>query len=364
MSDARSLLVRLRAADASLGSERLPPQAAGRIRRRMSREIARPAVNRWGWIPMTTFLAGAALVLAMLAVGRQDDPTAHRPLAARSTAALPRPQGSNCRWNDHGPLRMEGVCEVALDDPPVLVHTLAATRLSIDGRRAELEQGGALFEVAPLEGRSFEVIIPTGTITVVGTRFRVVVGERDGHVELFEGVIDFTPHVGDRVRLEAGQRLEFGVRPESAIEPGEADEPAESIVEHRPEHRPERSVRTTKPGTAEVQATEQAGEQPHVSGRSVTALVDEVTALRARGEYRTAATRLETALAEPGWDRRAAEVLSFELGTILTRHLGDAPRACRHWTAHLERFGGSRYHEAIERHRTRLSCPRSPAPPE
>jgi uncharacterized cupin superfamily protein len=353
MSDARSLLVRLRAADASLRSERLPPHAAGRIRRRMSRELARPAVNRWGWIPMTTFLAGAALVLAVLTIERESDPITPQPLTARSTSALVRPQGSNCRWNDHGPLRMEGVCEVALDDPPILVHTLAATRLSIDGHRAELEQGGALFEVAPLHGKPFEVVIPTGTITVVGTRFRVVVDERDGHVELFEGVIDFTPHAGDRVRLEAGQRIDFGVRPESTTEPLKAADPPEAIVERRPE----RSVRTTKPATADAQATQ----KPDASRRSVTALVDEVTALRARGEYRTAATRLETALAEPGWDRRAAEVLSFELGTMLTRHLGDASRACRHWTAHLERFDGSRYEEAIERHRARLSCPRSQA---
>jgi hypothetical protein len=363
MSDVRSLLVRLRAADASLRRERLRPHAARRIRRRMERALARPLANRWGWIPMTTFLAGAALVLAVLTIGRQDDPIAREPLSPRSTSVLPRPQGSNCRWNDHGPLLMEGACEVALDDPPVLVHTLAATRLSIDGRRAELEHGGALFEVAPIEGAPFEVIVPTGAITVVGTRFRVIVDERDGHVELFEGIIDFTPHAGDRVRLEAGQRLDFAVRTDAmpvSIESVDAIEPTvEHPVEHRVEHRPARSGRGIERTTDESQSTL----RPEAS-RSVTALIDEVAALRARGEYRTAATRLETALAEPGWDRRAAEVLSFELGTILTRHLGEPPRACRHWAAHLERWGGTRYHEAIERHRTRLACSPAQATPE
>jgi uncharacterized cupin superfamily protein len=356
MSDARSLLVRLRAADASLHRERLRPDAARRIRRRMDRAIARPSVNRWGWIPMTTFLAGAALVLAVLTLGGQSEPIAREPLSTRSTAVLPRPQGSNCRWNDHGPLLMEGACEVALDDPPVLVHTLAATRLSIDGHRAELEQGGALFEVAPLDGIPFEVVVPTGTITVVGTRFRVVVDEREGHVELFEGVIDFTPHTGDRVRLEAGQRLDFAVRSEATpdqLESVDAIEPPVEPVNHRVDRRAPRSSGENEPATDESQATR----HPEASRRSVTALIDEVTALRARGDYRTAATLLETALAEPGWDRRAAEVLSFELGTILTRHLGDVSRACRHWAAHLERWKNTRYHEAIERHRTRLGCP-------
>jgi hypothetical protein len=356
MHEGRSLLVRLRAADASLHHERLRPHAARRIRRRMERALAGPPVNRWGWIPMTTFLAGAALVLAVLAIGRQSEPVAREPLSARSTAALPRPQGSNCRWNDHGPLRMEGACEVALDDPPVLVHTLAATRLSIDGRRAELEHGGALFDVAPTEGMPFEVVVPTGTITVVGTRFRVVVDEHEGHVELFEGIIDFTHHAGDRVRLEAGQRLDFAMRPEpppAPIESVDVVEPPVDPVDQRVDGRAPRSGREPKPATDESQSAL----HPEASRRSVTALIDEVTALRARGEYRTAATRLETALAEPGWDRRAAEVLSFELGTILTRHLGDAPRACRHWAAHLERWHNTRYHEAIERHRTRLACP-------
>ena len=335
MSDPRTLLVRLRAADASLARERLRPRAVRRIRRRMTKAMARPATSRWGWIPMATFVAGAALVLAVLTVGRRPEPRVVAP-SVSVVANVPRPLGVDCRWNDHGPLQMEGACEVTLETPPVRVHTLEGTRVSIDGHRAVLERGGALFEVAPLEDSSFEVSVPSGTITVVGTRFQVRVDGDDGHVELFEGIIDFTPRSGERVRLEAGQRIDFGLQ-DSSSEVVEDEEPA---------------ARTPPKREASAGHRRKAS---HPS-RSVAGLIDEVAALRARGEYRAAAARLEAALAESGWDRRAAEVLSFELGTILTRHIGDATRACRHWSAHLERFDGTRYHEAISRHRSQLGC--------
>jgi hypothetical protein len=361
MPDARTRLMRLRDADASLAQERLRPPAARRIRRRMDRELAGPVLHGRRWIPMATFLAGAALVLLVFAFGSTPRTVEqeHPEVEALETAASPH--GSGCRWNDRAGLRMEGACEVKLHSPPVAVHTIAGTRLRIDRRRAVLEQGGALFDVSPVPGARFEVELQAGTIVVVGTRFRVVVEESGGHIELYEGVIDFIPTAGDRVRLRAGQRYDFtmGAPDILAAHPNVTEEPEVSDESEVPE-------KSEVPEVSEVSETGRAKAAPRRSVaappehrpalRSASDLVDEVAALRARGEYEAAARRLEAALATPGWDARAAEVLSFELGTISTRHLSDPRRACRHWNAHLERFENTRYREAIERHLARLDC--------
>jgi hypothetical protein len=348
MDDARSLVSRLRSADASLRTQRLAPRAVRRIRHRMVRELARSSTHARGWFPMATFVAGAMLVLAVLAFGRRSEPVDQQRSPSLVTTTTPRPHGADCRWNDRAGLRMEGACEVDLETPPVRIHTLAGSRLTIVDHRAQLEEGGALFEVSPIRGTPFVVGVPNGTITVVGTRFRVVVEEHGGHIELFEGIVDFAPTSGDSVRLQPGQRHDFG--DPRIVDEASSDPPTQV---HSPQTRPEpRPAPTLRRAPASASAT-----RPSTAPPSATDLIDEVTALRARGEYDTAARRLESALASPGWDRRAAEVLSFELGTILTRHIGDVQRACRHWNEHLDRFTSPRYRDAITRHRTRLECP-------
>jgi hypothetical protein len=81
-----------------------------------------------------------------------------------------------------------------------------------------------------------------------------------------------------------------------------------------------------------------------------------VQQLRRRGQYERAAARLREAL-EQRWPTRTADVLSYELGTILTRHLHDPARACTHWEQHLDRFRATRYRRQILAAKSSLDCP-------
>ena len=91
-------------------------------------------------------------------------------------------------------------------------------------------------------------------------------------------------------------------------------------------------------------------------GSSAAAIIEEVQQLRRRGEYERAATRLRDALRQH-WPTRTADVLSYELGTILARHLDDTTRACAHWRQHLQQFRATRYRRQVTASISTLSCP-------
>ncbi|MCK6547250.1 hypothetical protein L6R52_15470, partial [Myxococcota bacterium] len=73
---------------------------------------------------------------------------------------------------------------------------------------------------------------------------------------------------------------------------------------------------------------------------------ERVTTLIAEGRAGEAAALITTLLEAP-IDARTAEVLSFELGLLLEKKLGDDDGACRHWRAHRARFGAGRYGDAL-----------------
>ena len=87
-----------------------------------------------------------------------------------------------------------------------------------------------------------------------------------------------------------------------------------------------------------------------------TAIIDAVTRLRAQGRYAEAADVLRRADRERRWDARTAQVLSYELGEIIERHLGDREAACAHWARHAERWASGRYARAVGAAQERLGC--------
>ena len=99
--------------------------------------------------------------------------------------------------------------------------------------------------------------------------------------------------------------------------------------------------------TVEASASEPR-DPPSTRPADATRIIEKVASLRARGRYRAAADLLRRALRRP-WERRTAEVLSYELGRILERQLDDDAAACAHWRKHDERFGGGRYADAVSR---------------
>jgi TolA-binding protein len=81
---------------------------------------------------------------------------------------------------------------------------------SAQGTSFLLDSGKVRFEVAPQQGRTFEVRAVGYAVTVVGTRFDVSLGANGGVlVEVAHGVVEVKPP-GDRalVRLVAGDRLD------------------------------------------------------------------------------------------------------------------------------------------------------------
>lgn len=100
-----------------------------------------------------------------------------------------------------------------LDDGSVLVLERQSRGLLQEGRQAttfRLETGKVSLEVAPQEGRAFEVRAAGYTVTVVGTRFDVSLATTGGvTVEVAHGVVAVAPPAGGSVvRLVAGDRLE------------------------------------------------------------------------------------------------------------------------------------------------------------
>lgn len=360
MADDRRIVERLVAADRSFRGDQLPPRAVHRIWVRMAGELDRRARGRrFGWIPMLTFVAGAAAVLLVLVWGRA--PTVP-PTTAAPEAAFASVSGRDCHQRaGEGEVELSGACEVVVREPGMRIATIAATRLGVVGNIVQLREGSALFDVARVRGDPVRIVVPGGAIVVVGTRFRVEVDRAGGKVELFEGRLEFHADDGSVTPIEAGQQLAFGTRtsampptPEHAVVPpdGEAEEEP-TILEDEPAA-PEPTAATSHTPTRHqprARAVELSGPPPRTSGE----IIDDVQALRRRGDYEGAAGQLRAALGQR-WPIRTAEVLSYELGTILARHLGDAAAACHHWREHLQRFGGTRHRDPIEASMARLGC--------
>jgi transmembrane sensor len=89
----------------------------------------------------------------------------------------------------------------------------------------------------------------------------------------------------------------------------------------------------------------------------VSTTLERIAVLRSRGEYGEAARVLRRALAAP-LRAESAEILSYELGSILTYQLDTTAAACAHWERHLERYPAGRFDLEVEESRAVLDCER------
>lgn len=87
----------------------------------------------------------------------------------------------------------------------------------------------------------------------------------------------------------------------------------------------------------------------------VAALLDEVAALRRAGSFAQAIARLRAA-DDRGWTDRSRQRVSYEIGALLERQLGDAAAARAHWLEHRRRFPGGRHDAIVARSLERLRC--------
>lgn len=393
MSERRTFLDELRELDDTRQAEQLRPGAVHRIARRLDAELlqAELPVRRRAWIPMLTFAAGAALVLAVFAFGEPEVATQEQAAPAPMHAAW-QVVGDNCHViRSEQELVLDGSCRVEPPRAGVVIESRATTRLRPTPGGVALVDGTALFEsMSGPEGTPWRVEVPGGVLELLGTRLSVVVAEDRGHVDLLEGTMRFVGQDGRVHAVEPGERFRFGAAGALAawVEPADGEALAsEAGLGSAASERGEGAASASEPGQAAIMGDTEPDEQPALAagerlaalgrgevegaegkaararGRSGATLpsseelrriVDRVAELRAQRQYQAAVSLLRDALRQR-WDRHTREVLSYELGTILSTQLHDAG-ACTHWAAHREQFPAGHYARAIDRAEERLGC--------
>lgn len=383
MSERRSFTAALREVEAEHQAERLRPGAVHRISRRLEAELLEAELpsRRRRIIPMVSFAAGAATVLAVFTLGTEPETAVREGSEPAPLHASWQVGGDNChatRGDDD--LVLDGRCEVTVPDQALVIVSHQTTRLQAVEQGVALLDGTAIFEVEPdADGPSRKVLVPGGTIEVTGTRFSVVVRGDEGHVDLLEGAIRFVGTDGHVHEIEPGERYRFSSRsmvasatapasPSPALAAGDGVTPGLADVEvgaeaddMLPLAAGERLAALAAEGRASKpsRSTSTSGERQAPPADELEAIVSQVTELRAQRKYRAAVSLLRGALAE-GWDRRTREVLSYELGTILSTQLPDRGTACEHWVEHRQAFPSGRYARAVARAEGRLGCEDAP----
>lgn len=344
----REMLERLKAADRSLAEERMPRAGSRRVARRISKELeSQSGPSRMGWIPMLTFVAGAALVLLFLRWGAADEAplTSHE---AKSPAMTVQVSGPACRSQSDETTKVWGACSISTAGPSMSIDTIEASQLEVAGRVVHLRAGSALFDVEPVHGEPVRVAIPQGEIVVVGTRFRVVVGAERSEVELYEGRLEFRDLSGQVTPILAGQLVGFG---EAVMDSSASPEPPvglPNLLSSEP------APAAAAPASPTRRRSGSKKNQP-ATERDAGPVIEAAERLRREGRYTEAAATLRAAL-KRRWPTRTAEVLSHELGRLLERRIRDKASACAHWRKHLERFKKTRDRTRIERSMNELGC--------
>ena len=353
MADKRSVVRLLQAHDRRIAQAPMPIGAKNRIAARLAQQAEARSVEatRRSWLPMLTFAAGAALVMLVIGYNmmrRTTEPASAARAPAVATLAGYAIQGEGCDGKqEQSDTVLSGECRMV--GPHLTLQTWDAARLQLGPRAVTVQRGQAMFDVAKVGAgeETVTIAVSHGTIEVLGTRFTVDQDEHGGTVDLFEGQIRFhhRPAEGRApIDIRPGQRYAWGNRaaPQpSAPSPGVeadivivSDDDAAVADGHGRRPRPNKAAKDEAP--------------------DADAIIAEVTDLRSAGRYDQAAKRLRQALGLR-WDRRTAQVLSYELGQILERHLHDANAACKHWAKHQRKYPEGRYAGAVA---TSLqSCP-------
>lgn len=304
---------------------------------------------RWRrWVPAASFVAGAALVLAV--VGSRWVESADAPMVSAPIASVAAPQPAVGAFHVEGPAEdclvrteddaAELAAHCSLVASHMTVQAWEAATVRTEGRNVHVRSGKVFFEVekVPRGEASVEVGVSHGTIEVIGTRFAVEQQDVGGHVDLLEGKIRFHHRDGRVEDVLPGQRLSWG---EPAFEVARAEvELALPLVEApvvEPVVEPDR--RRTRPRGTDAQAA---------------AIIERVTELRANKRFGAAITELRRALRR-SWDGRTAQVLSYELGELL-RAAEDPLGACEHFVGHQRKYPKGRYASAVDRVLERLDC--------
>lgn len=325
-------------------AEGMPVGARNRVQLAIRNHESKRRARWRRWVPAASFVAGAALVLAVVG-SRWSSPEpavsapSDAPLAVAagpSVGAFHVEGSSDCVLGQHdGASDLAAHCSLVA--PHMSVQVWEPATVAADGRNVRVASGKVLFEVekVPQGEAPVEVAVSHGRIEVVGTRFAVEQQSGGGHVDLLEGKIRFHHPNGTVEDVLPGERLSWGEHATEAV-------PEVEFVE----------ADVLEPEAAPVRKRARRSERG--TEKQAAAIIEKVTALRAEKRYGAAITEVRRALRR-SWDRRTAQVLSYELGELL-RAAEDTLAACDHFAAHQRRYPGGRYATAVDRVLERLDC--------
>lgn len=334
--------------------ERMPVGARNRVQLAIQGHESHTQARWRRWVPAASFVAGAALVLAVVGsrwVDSSESPAASAPVASvASLQALPG-VGAFHVEGPHEDCLVRAVDNAAdlaarcsLVASHMTVQAWEAATVRTEGRNVAVRSGKVLFEVetVPRGESPVEVGVSHGTIEVVGTRFAVEQQEAGGHVDLLEGKIRFHHPDGRVEDVLPGQRLSWG---EPALEIARADSEAEPALVKPP---------VIERGVVSGAEPDRRRGRGRGTDAQAAAIIERVTELRADKRFGAAITELRRALRR-SWDGRTAQVLSYELGELL-RAAEDPLGACEHFVGHQRKYPQGRYASAVDRVLERLDC--------
>ncbi len=341
----------LRDADAELATRKVGAHVDARVR---TSAVQRPAKHVWLLAALVPMLA---IVLWM--VGRESDRFA-RP-AAQTLAGWSVSEASpdfESGANDRG--------RVEVTSGSAIFSRAGWGRMSVvapaafqgtEGRDVRLFAGRVVLDVAHQTSWSTpaRVLVSSGAIEIVGTRFTVNQRARGGEVALHDGAIRFVDDAGT-VMLSPGQVL---VWPRSASPPqpdAGTSTPGTSPSSASSAAASPSAASTSAASTSVAPKSSGLPASAPVTSADASALMRRVEELRSRGRYEEAAELLRQRDEElPAATR---ERLSFERGSLLTYQRKDKARACAHWTTHVARYPNGRYRADVQQAVNHLGCNR------
>jgi hypothetical protein len=201
-----------------------------------------------------------------------------------------------------------------------------------------------------------------GIIEVVGTKFVVDQGDRDGSVDLIEGRIRFLRTSGPPVEIRPGERFRWtnGVEPtvDAWGDPAESASGGAARQAAGPSSATTLAPKAALDKRAAEAPSEASGSHADSQPAPRVSVEDAIQrAIRLRGEGRYGEAR--SVLAElhgASLDAHAAEILSFEEGDLL-EHFERDSAICAHWQQHQARFPTGQYRSVVSAKLSRLGCP-------
>lgn len=355
--------------DACLAARHMTPECKGDIAMAIvaaeQARRARPRVGVWAISVVLT----TALVVAIVWAGHREPGVVGPPdqvhVAAgpgAEAAVVPHPtstrllalglqvRGQGCQSTHRGrELQLRGPCQLRHRGAGMHMETVTpTTTLRVEADGAHVVAGSVLFAVDKDTARPFPVriVVSHGVIEVHGTRFFVVQAEHGGTVDLFEGAITFVDPKGKVHDVAVGERFVWGDRPRSNT-PQRAS---------RSDTRAPKSARRRvgRPVRLDTQQDSDSTHEPNTKLDLATVL-DDVERLRASGRVVQALSRLR-ALPRAQLTPRMAEIVSYEIGTLLQDRLKDRVQACAHWDRHQTEFGTGPYQGSVRRRRQAMDC--------